>query len=156
MFLWLAAHKRCWTADRLAKRGLPHPDKCRLCDQEKENINHLLVSCVFTRQFWYLMLRQIGLHSFAPQPTDLNFDSWWRRIDAVTTGLNKKGLNSLVILGAWIIWNHRNRCVFDGDSPNLTKALILADEERRMWIIAGARGLSYLMPPPSQEVRSVC
>jgi hypothetical protein len=62
-------------------------------------------------------------------------------------GLNKKGLNSLEILGAWIIWNHRNRCVFDGDSPNLTKALILAVEERRMWIIAGARGLSYLMSP---------
>jgi hypothetical protein len=147
MFLWLAAHKRCWTADRLAKRALPHPDKCPLCDQEEENIDHLLVSCVFTRQFWYLLLRQIGLHSFAPQPTDLNFDSWWRRIDAATTGLNKKGLNSLVILGAWIIWNHRNRCVFDGDSPNLTKALILAGEERQMWKMAGARGLSFLMAP---------
>jgi hypothetical protein len=24
-FMWLVAHKRCWTADRLQKRGLPHP-----------------------------------------------------------------------------------------------------------------------------------
>jgi hypothetical protein len=91
------------------------------------------------------MLRQIGLHFFAPQPTELNFDSWWHRIDVTTTGFNKKGLNSLVILGAWIIWNHRNRCVFDGDSPNLINALILPGEERRMWIMPGVRGLSYLM-----------
>jgi hypothetical protein len=25
-FMWLAAHNRCWTADRLARRGLPHPE----------------------------------------------------------------------------------------------------------------------------------
>lgn len=32
MFLWLAIHNRCWTADRLEKRGLPHPEQCPLCD----------------------------------------------------------------------------------------------------------------------------
>jgi hypothetical protein len=43
-FMWLVAHDRCWIADRLTRRNLPHPDKCPLCDQE-ETINHLLVSC---------------------------------------------------------------------------------------------------------------
>jgi hypothetical protein len=46
-FMWLAAHNKCWTADRLARRGLPHPTHCPHCDQEEETINHLLVSCVF-------------------------------------------------------------------------------------------------------------
>ena len=32
-FLWLVLHNKCWTADRLAKRGLPHPSSCPLCDQ---------------------------------------------------------------------------------------------------------------------------
>jgi len=45
-FMWLAAHNRCWTADRLARRGLTHPDRCLLCDQEEENIQHLLIGCV--------------------------------------------------------------------------------------------------------------
>jgi hypothetical protein len=40
-FLWLAAHDRCWTADRLEKRNLHHAPLCLLCDQEKETINHL-------------------------------------------------------------------------------------------------------------------
>ena len=26
-FLWLAAHDRCWTADTLTRRGLPHPNQ---------------------------------------------------------------------------------------------------------------------------------
>jgi len=33
-FLWLAIKQRIWTADRLAKRGLPHHAACPLCDQE--------------------------------------------------------------------------------------------------------------------------
>jgi hypothetical protein len=66
--VWLAAQKRCWAADRLAKRGLNHPDRCPLCDQESETIDHLLVCCVFTREFWFFPLRQFGLQSLAPQP----------------------------------------------------------------------------------------
>ena len=31
-FLWLAALRKCWTADRLRKRGMDHPDRCPLCD----------------------------------------------------------------------------------------------------------------------------
>ena len=27
-FIWLAINNRCWTGDRLAKRGLPHPAAC--------------------------------------------------------------------------------------------------------------------------------
>jgi hypothetical protein len=36
VFLWLAIHNRCWTADCLAKRNLPHPESCTLCEQEVE------------------------------------------------------------------------------------------------------------------------
>jgi hypothetical protein len=80
-------------------------------------MDHLLVFCVFARQFWYLLLRQVGLHSLAPQPTELIFDEWWEKAHITTSGLTKKGLDSLIILGAWMIWNHRNRCVFNGANP---------------------------------------
>jgi hypothetical protein len=104
-------NQRCWTSDRLAQCGLSHLEKCPLCDQEDENIDHLLVSCVFSRQFWYHVLRQVGHHSLTPQPTYLLFDDWWERGSMATSGLTRKGLNSLIILGAWTIWNHRNRCL---------------------------------------------
>jgi hypothetical protein len=50
-FMWLVARKRCWTADRLAQRGIPHLESCPFCDQVEESIDHLLVACVFSRQF---------------------------------------------------------------------------------------------------------
>jgi hypothetical protein len=59
-FMRLVAQNRCCTADRLANRGLNHPARCPLCDQEPEPINHLLASCVFTRVFWYKLLRKLG------------------------------------------------------------------------------------------------
>ena len=93
-FLWLVAHNRSWTADRLARRGLPHPEQCPLCDQEDETINHLLVSCVFARQFWYHFFRQVGLHSLSPQPSDTSFDSRWEQAIGATSRLVQKGLNS--------------------------------------------------------------
>ena len=48
-FSWLALKNRCWTSDRLARRGLPHQAACPLCDQEEETIHHLLLGCVFAR-----------------------------------------------------------------------------------------------------------
>jgi hypothetical protein len=46
-FMWMVSHNRCRTADRLARRNLPHHDLCLICDYEEETINNLLVHCVF-------------------------------------------------------------------------------------------------------------
>jgi hypothetical protein len=46
----------------------------------------------------------------------------------------KKGLDSLIILGDWMIWNHRNRCVFDGVTPSLSLILKQADGEKSFGI----------------------
>ena len=58
----------------------------------------------------------------------------------------RKGLNSLIILGAWTIWRHRNDCVFNGASPRVDTALILAKEDAQLWSMAGARGLPLPAP----------
>jgi hypothetical protein len=75
-FIWLVEHNRCWTTDKLARRGLPHPECYPLCDQQPESINHLLVSCVFSRQVWLELLQRANLHVLIPQPEELNFDDW--------------------------------------------------------------------------------
>jgi hypothetical protein len=143
-FMWLAAHNRCWTADRLARRGLPHPEQCLLCDQHEENIHHLLIGCVFSREFWFSLLSHFGVAALAPQPSDQSFDDWWTKADEAASGDVKKGLNSLIILGAWSIWRHRNDCVFNGIVPNVNVALRLAREEAFCWSLAGAKGFPLL------------
>ena len=132
-------------ADRLAKRGLPHPERCPLCDQAEETINHLLVSCVFSRQVWFNILQRVGLQDLSPQPEDISFDDWWAGMNSGIDGQARKGLNSLIILGAWSIWNHRNRCVFDGIQPSLNGVLAVVKDELHLWSLAGARGVSHLL-----------
>ena len=118
------------------------PGPVLLCDQEEENIQHLLIGCVFARQFWYDILHSIGLSALAPQPVDSSFDAWWDKAVLTVSGDARKGSNSLIILGAWTIWKHRNDCVFNGATPILSTALNHAREEALLWSIAGAKGLS--------------
>ena len=150
-FLWLVAHNRCWTADRLARRGLPHPERCPLCDQAAETIDHLLILCVFTREFWFRFLSQVGLQSLSPQPTDLSFFDWWDRVSSATSDVILQGINSLIVLGAWTVWTHCNRCVFNGAAPDIARALIIAGEERKLWSMARARRISLLTAPHSES-----
>jgi hypothetical protein len=93
------------------KRGLDHPEKCLFCDQEKESIDRLLIFSVFAREFCFKLFGTLGWQHLAPQPGTESFMEWWRLIDNSAKGLIKKGLNSLVILGPWSLWKHRNSCV---------------------------------------------
>lgn len=55
------------------------------------------------------------------------------------------GLNSIVILGSWTLWMHRNHCVFYGTAPKLADALLLAKEEAQLWCLpaSGAIIIDY-------------
>jgi len=151
-FMWTVAHNRCWTADRLAKKGHNHPPKCPLCDQVGETIDHLLVSCVFTQQFWFSILQQFGMQAIAPQLEDHSFVDWWAGASSRFSGQVKKGVNSIIIiLGSWLVWKHRNHCVFNWGAPNLTRVVTAFREDVQQWSVAGAPGVSYLfaLAPPS-------
>jgi hypothetical protein len=68
------------------------------------------------------------MQELVPQ-AEASFEEWWRLATQHVEGLAKKGFNSLVILGAWSIWKHRNRCVFDDLRPSVGVALQLARDE---------------------------
>ena len=144
-FIWLVFHNKCWTADRLAKRGLPHPEACPLCDQAPETIHHLLVGCVFSRQVWVLIFQHLGLIHLAPESPETRFFGWWRKTFLAVPKEMRKGLNSLIILVAWEIWKHRNDCVFEKARPNTQEVLRAINTEGRLWCMAGASKLQELV-----------
>ena len=74
--------------------------------------------CATAREFWFVLLRKVGLEARSPQQDEPSFDEWWAKIESRMDGSHKKELNSLNILGARTIWNHGNRCVFYGTPPN--------------------------------------
>ncbi|GJN04267.1 hypothetical protein PR202_ga21800 [Eleusine coracana subsp. coracana] len=66
----------------------------------------------------------------------------WLRV----TGEVRQGINSLVILGAWALWRHRNNCVINGVSPSIATLLILAGDDKCLWLcgMAGAKAITVL------------
>jgi hypothetical protein len=98
-------------------------------------LHRFITDCmlVITSKFILIESRKamqgVVIWSYILSQTDLVFDEWWEKTNMAASGITKRGLNSLIILGAWTIWNHRNKCVFDGINPNMAEALILLEEE---------------------------
>ncbi|GJM93458.1 hypothetical protein PR202_ga10016 [Eleusine coracana subsp. coracana] len=132
---------RCLTADRLARRGLDHPECCPFCDQHDEDFNHILVQCVIAWEVWFNVLRRVGLQHLSPDRHD-KLTAWRRRSLQQVQREKRKGLNTLIIF--WSLWKHRNRCVFDKAQPS--PAFILRDiaEQASLWKMAGAAKLQLL------------
>jgi nuclear pore complex protein Nup210 len=92
-----------------------------------------------------LHLNRVGLQILCPQPDEVSFNKWWARDENMVNEQARKGLNSLIILGAWTIWNHHKWCVFDGAAPSIAGALTHAVEELHLWGFVGAQGTTYLL-----------
>jgi hypothetical protein len=129
-FLWLAVRNRCWTADRLSRRGLPHPAACPFCDQVGETIDHLLVGCVFARIVWSRCLGWWGRPDRAPDQGDhlvdwmLDWQGSKEEVRDIWTGLG------LVI---WCLWRHRNDIVFEGATPSTDVVTAEILREAELW-----------------------
>ena len=69
---------------------------------------------------------------------------WWAGASNRFYGQVKKRVNSIIILGAWLVWKHRNYCVFDGGSPDLSRVIFAFREAAQQWSVAAGQGVSYL------------
>jgi hypothetical protein len=144
LFLWLANKDRCWTAEWLQQRHLQN-NRCVMCDQQLETIHHLLVSCPFSRQIWYDTLSWLRLACRPPDQDD-SISHWWLDVRQNTPKAMRKGFATATHLTVWMIWKHRNGCVFDGDQPSKPRLNDSIRNEAAMWARAGAAGLRVILP----------
>ena len=135
--MWTVAHKKCWTADRLARKGLCHPAACPLfvIKQMKQ-----LTTC------WSLVLSadKFGLLCYMTLACRYLHHKLGESSSRIG-GQVQKGVNSIITLGSWSLWNHHNCCVFDGITPNSSSVIRVIKEEMQQWSFAGARGVSHLL-----------
>jgi hypothetical protein len=145
-FAWLAVQNRLWTADRLAKRGWPHPTTCQLCRCCPETARHLLFECRFSKRIWNAaaswlscpdLIRCLG----TGRPKVLEY---WQAIARTPTS-STKGLRTAIVLIAWEIWKERNERVFNNKSSLPSEIMRRIREEGKDWILAGAKGLAELV-----------
>jgi hypothetical protein len=88
----------------------------------------------------------MGFERCVPGANSKDFAGWWRKVAKHVPKDKRKGFNTMAILGMWLLWKHRNACVFNGINPNMNVLLRSFEDERHMWCLclAGAQKLSTL------------
>ena len=128
--------------DLLDEASPTQPDVC--CVIKKRRISNIFSSVAYSPgNFGSLSSSGLASPHSPPSPKIFHSMTGGRRRKPVAGEL-RKGLNSLIILGAWSVWRHRNDCVFNGTVPNMATDVILAMDEVQLWSLAGARDLSLL------------
>ena len=117
--------------------------QCPLCDQAGESIQHLLISCAFARQVWFIILQRLGLRPISPVSTS-KFSSWWyRAIKDVPKDMKKGLIHSFPWLPRKFV--STGMSVFNGANPSITILLQTITNECILWCSAGAKGLQELL-----------
>jgi hypothetical protein len=126
-FLWLVLQNRLWTADRLSNRGWTHDDKCCLCQQILENVDHLLLRCPFSLEVWS---KFSNTHQNIVQAviTAADLNDWWRTLNA---GPKADVVKDVTMAGyvAWNIWKERNQRIFQDKRASAISVAGLAKTE---------------------------
>ncbi|TVU33874.1 hypothetical protein EJB05_15687, partial [Eragrostis curvula] len=81
---------------RLSKSWAPPKCKCPLCDEEEEDdVQHLLTTCVLSWVFWFHILVPLGFYNRAPGRYEVCFAEWYRKAVKKVPKDTKKGMNSI-------------------------------------------------------------
>jgi hypothetical protein len=137
LFMWLAVHKRCLTADNLQKRNWPHNPTCALCQAADEDCTHLFLHCRFTQQVWQ-RFRTWTKASFPIPGNDFrSTEEWWIAARKVAPKTIRRDFDTISILLHWQIWKERNARIFQNEFCTVDRVLELIIEEIRTWRAAG-------------------
>ncbi|XP_019258169.1 PREDICTED: uncharacterized protein LOC109236442 [Nicotiana attenuata] len=109
--VFLAAHRRLMTKDRLRGLGYVEDITCSLCNSEEETVDHKFFECTYSSRVWTAMLQWQGIQR---QPMMWGNELEW-------AGKYYKGRNTtaelykLILAGTlYYIWKERNGRIFKG------------------------------------------
>jgi hypothetical protein len=130
--------------ERRTHHGLQHDVTCIICDQHDKTTDHLLASCVFTREVWFRLLSRVGMEHLALAEDSSLADRWQTTRLSIPKHL-RRSFDSVVLLVSWMVWKERNRHTFDMITKSPAELVVLILEEADAWIAAGFRCLVSLV-----------
>ena len=122
-FVWKLMLDSLPTFANLRHRGISVDSKCPFYNEQEENNTHLFLLCPFSRACWHGTLLAIHSSDFC----NISIQQW---LTGVINNHNSKDYISMNYLQAifttlWTIWNHRNRVVHEGISPNPMQVILM-------------------------------
>ena len=103
------------TLDLLKRRGIPLVNRCFLCEEEEETIDHLLIHFLRAKMLWNLFLAIMDYNWVFPLTVCQSLLAW----QSASVGKKRKRVwltASLCLF--WMLWNERNRAAFENDTPS--------------------------------------
>ena len=122
-FAWEASWGKVMTLDLLKKRRRPLANRCYLCEEEEETLNHLLVHCLKAKVLWELILAIIGFRWFFPFSVRQVLLAW----QGTKVGKKRKKVwRTAPFCLFWTEWRERNRVAFDNEAFSKYRLRILS------------------------------
>ena len=116
------------TLDQLKRRGMTLANRCFMCEEEEETIDHLLIHCKFAKMLWDLLLSIVGI-SWVFSNTVLHTLIAWQ--GAAVGKKRKKIWLAAPLCLFWNLWRARNRLVFENETPSVQR--IKANFVTNLW-----------------------
>ena len=129
------------TLDQLKRRGRPLANRCYLCEEEEETLDHLLVHCLQARRV--LILAIVGIGWVFPFSIRQVLVAW----QGTRVGKKHKKVWRVAPLCLfWTVWCERNIVVFDNKafSPYRLKCLFICNFWSWSNLYSGDRDRSLL------------
>ena len=136
-FTWEATWSKALTLDLIQKRGWALANKCFMCLEKEETIDHLLLHCTKTRVLWDLLFNLFGLSWVLPSSVRETLLSWH---GSFVGKKRKKVWRAAPLYIFWMFWKARNRLAFKDDVlsiPRLKYSFVLSLwSEAKLFIVS--------------------
>ena len=112
-FAWEASWGKVLTLDQLKRRGIPIVNRCFLCEEHEETIDHLLIHCSRAKSLWDLLLAITEVNWVFPRTVRQLLLAW----QSARVGKKRKRVWMAAPLCLfWTLWLERNRVVFENEA----------------------------------------
>ena len=115
-FAWEASWGKVLTLDQLKRMGIPIVNRCFLCEEHEETIDHLLIHCSKAKSLWDLLLAITEANWVFPSTVRQLLLAW----QSASVGKKRKRVWMAAPLCLfWTLWLERNRVVFENEAPSV-------------------------------------
>ena len=108
-FAWEAMWGKALTLDLIQKRGWVLANRCFMCLEKEETIDHLPLHCIKTRVLWDLLFNLFGLSWVLPSSVRETLLGWY---GSFVGEKRKKVWRTAPLYIFWTVWKARNRLAF--------------------------------------------
>ena len=115
-FAWEASWGKVLTLDQLKRRGIHIANRCFLCEEHEETIDHLLIHCSRAKMLWDLLLAITEANWVFPSTVRQLLLAW----QSASVGKKRKRVwMAAPLCFFWTLWMERNRVVFENETPSV-------------------------------------